>query len=314
MNNYPLVSIVVPVYNVAEYLPRCMDSLLAQEYPNIEIILVDDGSMDNSLEVCRRYESDKVKVFTKKNGGPASTRNFGIEHCSVASEYLAFVDSDDTVAPDFISGLMAHSADLIVSSFKHVYGNDFSTSTVHPTNEAHYEGLNCNREFLEQFEGGIMGPPWNKLYKQNIVRENGIRFKDMRSLEDIDFVFQYVKHCKNVEFISASSYNYVHRMNTESKRVGTDIYDNYMILHQEMLDWFDASLEPEINRFVYPQYFAVTLRFLRKDDFSTPAPYIGRPLVRKALQSHKCGSIGELGIHFLVKHGWFRLAKRLFLK
>lgn len=315
MNNCPLVSIVVPVYNVAECLPRCMESLLAQEYPNVEIILVDDGSTDNSREVCRKYESDKVRVFTKVNGGPASTRNFGIEHCSPVSEYLAFVDSDDTVSPRYISAMYAcRQADLVVSSINHVYGNDRNNPRIQTEGDIVCENIRHNQEFAGLFENGIMNSPCNKLFRFDIIRNYHLRFKDIKTLEDVDLVFNYIKHCSSVRFISEPLYNYIHRPGTESRRVSTDIYDNYMILHQEMLDWFDKSLEPEINHFVYPQYFAVTLRFLMAGDVSTPLPYIKQPLVRKAFKSHKCSSYGEFGIHFLVKHGMFRLAKRLFLK
>ncbi len=313
--NIPLVSIVVPVYNVAEYLPRCVDSLLAQDYPNIEIILVDDGSTDNSLEVCRKYESEKVRVFTKQNGGPASARNFGIEHCSLESEYLAFVDSDDTVADKYISEMYYNcDADLIVSSIRHIYGNNMSNSVILTEGNVICKDLCNNRNFVGLFENGIMNSSCNKFFHTDIIRKNNLRFKNIRVLEDIDFVFNYIKHCTSVKFISEPLYNYIHRTGTESGYVSTDIYDNYMILHQEMLDWFDKSLEQEIHRFVYPQYLAVTLRFMRKNDLLTPVPYMKKDLIKKSFAVHKCSTIGETGLHTLIKWRMFGLAKRLFLR
>jgi len=311
--NIPLVSIVVPVYNVAEYLPRCVDSLLAQDYPNIEIILVDDGSTDNSFEVCCRYESEKVRVFTKPNGGPASARNFGIEHCSSDSEYLAFVDSDDTVVQKYVSAMISHNEDLVVSSLMHIY-NESAGGVIQSAGSECYDNLRTNSGFVRLFENGIMNSPWNKLFKFSIIREFNLRFKDIKTLEDIDFVFKYLKHCACVRFIPAPLYNYIHRFGSESKRVSTDIYDNYMILHQEMLDWFDKSLEPGINRFVYPQYLAVTLRFMREGDFTSPMPYLKKALVRKAFASHKCSSPAEFVMHTMVRLRMLRLAKRMFLR
>ncbi len=310
----PLVSIVVPVYNVAEYLPRCMDSLLAQDYPNIEIILVDDGSTDNSLEICRSYESDRIRVYTKGNGGPASTRNFGIEHCSQDSEYLAFVDSDDMVEEKYISKMYDCNEDFVVSSIKHIYGGNTNNPVIQTEDNVRCEHLSNNRNFIELFRNGIMNSPCNKLFRLEIIRNNNLRFKNIKTLEDIDFVFNYIKHCSSVRFISEPLYNYIHRAGTESGRVATDIYDNYMILHREMLDWFDKSLENEIHRFVYPQYLAVTLRYMRINDFSTPLGYLGKTLVKKAFAAHKSSSVGETGLHTLIRLRLLGLAKRIFLR
>lgn len=96
----PLISIIVPVYNMEMYLSRCVDSLLAQTYPNIEIILVNDGSTDSSWKICQEYEKthSSVRAFSKPNGGLSSARNFGLNF--VRGEYVGFVDSDDWVTDD----------------------------------------------------------------------------------------------------------------------------------------------------------------------------------------------------------------------
>lgn len=307
----PLISIVVPVYNVAPYMQRCIDSLLNQDYPNIEIILVDDGSTDESPAICRKNKSEKIKVFTKPNGGLSSARNFGLERCSPSSEYVAFVDSDDTVSHDYISLLSDHPASLTVCSIKHFYP---TYSSVQSVPESTYENLKTNQQFAAIFESGIMNPAWNKLFKLSIIRHNNLRFKNIKVLEDIDFVFQYLKHCSNVRTISAPLYNYHHREGTESKTCATHIYDNYMVLHREMLEWFDPSLEPEINRFVYPQYLAVTLRFIHAGDFTSPKPYLKQPLVKKSFAAHRCTSVGETLLHNMVRFGMLRIARQLFLR
>ena len=98
--NTPLISIIVPVYNIKEYLPRCVSSLQAQTYPNIEILLLDDGSTDGTGALCDSFlEKDRrIRVFHKKNGGSSSARNLGLTKAS--GEYIGFVDSDDYVEPD----------------------------------------------------------------------------------------------------------------------------------------------------------------------------------------------------------------------
>lgn len=104
---YPLISIIVPVYNIEEYLPRCVKTLQGQTYPHIEILLVDDGSTDGTGALCHRLaeEDPRVRVFHKENGGSSSARNLGIAEAK--GEYLGFVDSDDYVEPDMYEKLYA---------------------------------------------------------------------------------------------------------------------------------------------------------------------------------------------------------------
>lgn len=98
----PLVSIIVPVYNTQVYLERCIKSLLNQEYPNIEIILIDDGSSDNSLFICEKYQiDDRVVIIHQENSGVSMARNNGLDRAR--GDYISFVDSDDFVSPYFIS-------------------------------------------------------------------------------------------------------------------------------------------------------------------------------------------------------------------
>ena len=127
MKNKPLISIIVPVYNVENYLQRCLDSLLAQTFNNIEIILVDDGSTDHSLAICQmNAEKDtRIRVFSKENGGLSDARNFGI---SVArGTWVSFVDSDDYVDTDYIEYLYTilinNNATMAICSHRTVYSS-----------------------------------------------------------------------------------------------------------------------------------------------------------------------------------------------
>lgn len=105
MTNVPLISIIVPIFNVEKYLQRCIESLRAQTFVNIDIILVDDGSSDRSLAICRESanEDERIRVFSKPNGGVADARNFGISMAN--GELVSFVDPDDYVDPDYIEYL-----------------------------------------------------------------------------------------------------------------------------------------------------------------------------------------------------------------
>lgn len=110
-NEFPLISVIVPVYNVEKYLKRCVDSIIAQSYPNLEIILVNDGSTDNSWDLCKEIESlnNNVIALSKPNGGLSSARNFGLQNCH--GKYVGFIDSDDWIAPDMYKTLYSLISD-----------------------------------------------------------------------------------------------------------------------------------------------------------------------------------------------------------
>ena len=117
-NSNKLVSIIVPVYNVADYLERCVESLVLQTYTNLEIILVDDGSTDKSGEICEELarSDERIHVFHKKNGGLSDARNYGIEHCS--GEFITFVDSDDRIdlkaCENLLNTALLENSDIVV--------------------------------------------------------------------------------------------------------------------------------------------------------------------------------------------------------
>ena len=106
MSDAPLITVIVPVYNILDYLPRCVHSITAQTYSHLEIILVDDGSTDGTGELCDRLaeEDGRIRVFHKENGGSSSARNLALEHAS--GEYVGFVDSDDYISPDMYERLL----------------------------------------------------------------------------------------------------------------------------------------------------------------------------------------------------------------
>lgn len=309
----PLISIVIPVYNTSSYLDRCLRSVMAQDYPNYEVIIVDDGSLDDSLARCRRYESDNTKVFTKPNSGPAETRNFGLDKCSPKARYVAFVDSDDEIKSDYLSNLYSTPGDLKVCSLRHKHPDGSIDIQAASSGTELLTDLPNNHDFARRFENGIFNSPCNKLFSLDIIRSHNLRFKSIRIMEDIDFVVNYLHHCVNVGFTPAALYTYIHRDGSETSRVSTEMYDNYIRLHTEMLQWFNDDLEPEINRFVYPQYMAITLRFLSNGDTTSPRPYLKNPLIMKAFASHECGSMGERVMHTLIKSRILGIAKRLFL-
>ena len=198
-----LVTIVVPIYNMEAFLHRCISGILNQTYQNIEIVLVDDGSIDGSLSLCKKYAQEypnKISVIHKENGGLSSARNAGI--AVAKGEYIIFPDPDDWVEKDYIEKLIEiqrkYQADLVCAG----HYIDYDTHSI-PVNE--------NSVFMEmtgeEAQRALLLPPsmngfaWNKLYHMDIIKKNGLRFlDDVGITEDLDFACRYLNYCKKVCF------------------------------------------------------------------------------------------------------------------
>ena len=210
----PKISIIVPVYNVERYLRQCIDSILAQTYKDFELLLIDDGSPDNSGNICDEYaqKDPRIRVFHKPNGGVSSARNMGIDNAR--GEYISFIDADDYVEPNFLEEMVKAmeklDADLVCCGVRINERDDGSISGFScPDREKVYdkkEGL------IEMFSmDSFYGWPWNKLYKTDIVKKKGLRFPEgMKYCEDRTFVVNYSVHCSKISYISSALYHYVY--------------------------------------------------------------------------------------------------------
>jgi glycosyltransferase involved in cell wall biosynthesis len=182
----PLISVVIPIYKVEKYLNRCIDSVLAQAYRNLEIILVDDGSPDQCGDICESYKAidPRVIVFHKENGGLSDARNFGIDKAT--GEFVTVLDSDDWLAENFVSELysllQSRGADISVSNFFKAFDNN--TILPEPTEEQNVIEL-TNVQCLEGFKEELavqMIVAWGKLYRRTLFE--GIRYPKGRIHED----------------------------------------------------------------------------------------------------------------------------------
>lgn len=182
----PLISFIIPVYNVEKYLQQCVDSVLAQSYRNIEVILVDDGSTDGSVDICDSYaDRDKrIQVIHKKNGGASSARNEGLRFAH--GTYIAFIDSDDYISPFMIEKLLLAiqnmNADLAMCYFSYTDEDGKITNNfVDKTRIGEYETDELLRVLASGWTLGIL--VWNKLFKKSLF-DKGIRFVEGKIAED----------------------------------------------------------------------------------------------------------------------------------
>lgn len=209
-NGQPKVSIIIPVYNVEKLLPRCLDSVISQTLREIEIICVDDGSPDNSLEVLRSYEKkdSRIKVISQQNKRQGGARNTGMG--VACGEYIGFVDSDDYIDPDYYQKLYEaakeHDSDMaccgIVKHKAHLtkYVAKYTGSHIFQENNAKFKVCNCPPDFH----------PVNKLYSRQMLVKNSITFQEHRYYEDVDFVSRAIYAASGIVTVPDTFYHYMY--------------------------------------------------------------------------------------------------------
>lgn len=208
----PKISIIVPVYNVEKYLSKCVDSILAQTYKNIEIILVDDGSTDLSSNICDSYKNvngNNVIVIHKKNGGLSDARNCGIEIAT--GDFVGFVDSDDYIDVEMYSRMVGNAvktnADIVVCGHRVVsVNNELIEEVVFPEDKV-LSGLEATKLVLQ--DTVLPSFAWNKLYRKSVFDK--IRFPIGRVYEDTAVIYKCFAASAIVSIIGSVFYNYVRR-------------------------------------------------------------------------------------------------------
>ena len=208
----PKISVIVPVYNVERYLPRCIDSILAQTFTDFELLLIDDGSKDTSGEICDEYASkdSRVRVFHKENGGVSSARNLGLDNAR--GEWIAFCDSDDWVDKSYLYNYVEQIDDLtelVIQSFWTDREDDASENKVELPTLSMEDNFRLV-QWLEDYPNVHNGFLWHRLFKRSIVERQHTRFAvGVSFAEDGLFFFQYLKDSHHFKVTSKLGYHYV---------------------------------------------------------------------------------------------------------
>ena len=248
MNN-PFISIIVPVYKVERYLPRCIESILGQTCTNFELILVDDGTPDRSGIICDRYaeKDSRIRVIHKENGGVSTARNAGID--AAKGEWITFVDSDDWVSNDYLDVLLKplnlNECDLIVGAIE--WRNVFISSSVYEERLINVEKTG-SQEILNainrtEFYGSCL-----KLFKREIIEQNQLRYmENVAMAEDAIFVNNYLVNCKTI-FMTGRRIYFYNELNTLSVTNRFPYFENmqhwslkYIQSYEEVLEAFEIA-------------------------------------------------------------------------
>jgi glycosyltransferase involved in cell wall biosynthesis len=212
------VSLITPVYNASSFIDNCIESILNQTYINWELILVDDGSQDDSLKKCRFYSAkdSRIKVFSKTNGGPSSARNIGIDNAN--GKYITFIDSDDYLHPTALEKLtfpFLNNDSLGLSC-----GGYFELSPLSPNKPIELHDFNnfevdlINQDlFYQNIFNGVTGVLWGKMFLLKVINEKNIRLNhEVKLAEDMLFVFEYVSNIDCIFLVKEPLY-YYNRLN-----------------------------------------------------------------------------------------------------
>jgi len=233
-----LISIIIPVYNSAKYLEKCLESIEQQEYSNFECILVNDGSTDSSPKLCEKYSllDPRFKIYHKKNGGVSSARNFGIDKAK--GQYICFIDSDDWVEKDYLKRMIyeIENYDIVICSILE-YKNDkiyksFKLPNLLLDRKDLFNNFNIYRNsYLSHV---IFHSPVNKLYLKSIIDNNQNKIKFDESIsngEDYIFNLTYFNACNNIKLISNFLYNYRINEKSLSRAVNENIIRDIYIIY-----------------------------------------------------------------------------------
>lgn len=231
-----LVSLVVPVYNVEHYLDACMASILNQTYTNIEIILVDDGSTDNSGIMCDKYSKidDRIKVVHKENGGLSDARNKGILHTN--GNYIIFIDSDDVISTNFVEYLYTllkeNSGDIAICDSVHCY----------PDKEIVFENETINKVFSSEqaiiemlYQKSFLVSAWGKIYRKEYF--NDILFPYGMLFEDSAIMYKIFDKANKIVYGNAKLYGYMHREGSITTKKFSKRDCDIWIICQQMMNY-----------------------------------------------------------------------------
>ena len=213
MDKQAVISVIIPVYNIENYLPKCIQSILAQTYPYLEILLVDDGSVDTSGAICDQYakKDKRIRVLHNENGGLSSARNAGID--AAAGNYILFVDGDDFISSRMIEMLLTsiqkNNADMAVCGIRKV--NEDGISIPEEKWKLKEECLSAN-QYWQRMYNAAAEPyvvAWNKLYKKELFEQ--VRYPKGKIHEDEFVIHEIVSQCCRISMTEKELYNYVQR-------------------------------------------------------------------------------------------------------
>ena len=263
MTNY--ISVIIPVYNSDRHIEKCIKSILQGDYKQFEIILINDGSTDTSGSICDIFavEYANIRVIHQKNNGASYARNVGIDQAK--GEYIAFIDSDDYVSPNYLSELLRailrDNSDLSVCNIIAVCDGNESNAFLLNNQTININKLQSSQEksdFFYLFEKNLLFGPCNKLYSHSILSNKKIRFPiDVLYGEDLLFNLDYLSLCNRISCCANAQYYYQSNPFSVSHSYRHDRFNNGLRLNMALFSFFETRelLSSDVSKYIYARIF-----------------------------------------------------------
>lgn len=205
------ISIIIPVYNSRKYIKKCINSVINQSYSNFEIIVVDDGSTDGSLDIIYSFNDSRIKVIKQENRGVSEARNVGIKNSS--GDYIMFIDSDDYIEfnmlEKFVNVYKNFTPDLIICGIFSETCKNSHKDMFFDGNSYYRDKTSVRKSMVRLYEKNLLYNVWNKMFKLSIIKRYNITFPSITFGEDNTFNQSYLLHCNSIYNISDCLYHYV---------------------------------------------------------------------------------------------------------
>lgn len=312
----PLVSIIIPLYNVQEYVGECIESILKQSYEHFEVVVMDDGSTDNSAEICKKYvdRDMRVKYFRQENQGVASARKNAAK--KISGQYVMFVDADDYIGENLLEELMLKTEeyDLVTSGYYNGYGKNvkcfdgIEEGAYYTQEDLKYV---CANMIFKDDQMGILRTMWAKLYQAELVKKV---FEEIDENiiwgEDGDFLYRYILKCKSISVTRVCGYHYRMRESSAVHSVNKEYLRNIDSVYQALEPVFTSHvyshlLLPQLQRWVMqminqaPYYLGFPLEM-----HNTPYSYPDlKTIAGKNVIIYGAGNVGRSYKVFFEKYG-----------
>ena len=266
------ISVIVPIYNSEKSLPRCLKSIMSQSFKNLEIILVNDGSQDASLEICEKFrqKDNRIIIINKKNSGVSAARNSGLKIAT--GEFIQFVDADDFINFNMIEcmfkNINENNADIVICGYNKISSNKVIKKSPNNFNTDSLIGFrDC---FINLYKNAFLNAPWNKLYCRKKIKTF---FDESLSIgEDLLFNLSYISNCDKISVINQNLYNYdVSLQNSLACKYYEKLFYNKLYLNKEVQKFlkknFNLSDFSKINEVFAKEiyYYLKKIVFLSKE-------------------------------------------------
>lgn len=301
MNNHPLISLIIPCYNAERSLEKCLDSVTQQSYSHLEIIIVDDGSTDNSSKIYVEFQrrDERIKIFHQNNSGVSKARNRGVK--AATGDYICFVDSDDWVEPDYCAELyrllLDENADIsiIEASYEDEKGNVVFHKPI--SEEKVFDGKQALAILLE--DDVIQSHPWGKLYRSSFFKN--VNFpENLKCFEDYSTLFRVFDKAMKVVRSNKKLYHYIQHEGSLSHDLSPETaYYFYLAISEVFKFWqstTDIKNEPKITKNIIRKLLMVLKRILRQTNKEEMR--IEKEEIRQFFKSLLKYSVAEIGIEY----------------